>query len=86
MQKVGYDGTLMFEIARARLDEGDAAPEGARSAAADAEHVNGCCARLLRRVRPHMHVYIEDIGKHEGEEVTIKGGCTTAARAARFTS
>src|ERR1700737_2920308 len=21
----------------------------------------------------HMHVYIEDIGKHEGEEVTIKG-------------
>jgi hypothetical protein len=33
----------------------------------------------------HMHVYIEDIGKHEGEEVTIKGGCTTAS-AARSTS
>ena len=32
-----------------------------------------------------MHVYIEDIGKHEGEEVTIKGGCTTAS-AARSTS
>jgi hypothetical protein len=32
-----------------------------------------------------MHVYIEDIGKHEGEDVTSRGGCTIAARAARFT-
>src|SRR5262245_27145854 len=27
---------------------------------------------LLTRLHP-MHVYIEDIGKHEGEEVTLKG-------------
>ena len=30
-----------------------------------------------------MHVYIEEIGKHEGKRSRSRGGCTTAARAGR---
>ena len=70
MQKVGYDGTLMLEIAAH-------GSERKRSKKLDGQQ------RMERLFAPEgtartfgpkpMHVYIEDIGKHEGEEVTIKG-------------
>ena len=66
VQKVGYEGPLVFEVGQPRADEGDSAEARAR-ARADAI---GCSTE---QDASRMHVYIEDIGKHEGEEVTIKG-------------
>ena len=68
MQKVGYDGPLMFEIAAHGSAERDAG--GAQKARQRMERLLQTKCNANRTI---MHVYIEDIGRHEGEEVTIKG-------------
>ena len=91
VQKVGYDQTLLFEIAahgspkdtlvaaRRRAREAGTAAGGLVKHQADAGLQAFCMPRSRARTsmisseQRCMHVYIEDIGKHEGDEVTLKG-------------
>ena len=73
-QKVGYDGAWMFELAPA--DDWRAVLE--RAAAARGRRSSACCDSSSRHQRSrHLtmatHVYIERIGDHVGQTVTLKG-------------
>ena len=65
VQKVGFEGPLMLELAPHGSTKESAGPGEEGQAA------NGALAGGL--MTHTMHVYIEDIGRHEGDEVTIKG-------------
>ena len=79
LSKIGYAGPLVFELP----DHGDAERVAAsgRLAPDPASGDTGGLGRAVRPSRsrerahqPHpMHVYIEDIAKHEGQPVTITG-------------
>ena len=87
IQKVGYDGPLMFEIGRAGIGQRDAR----RGLKRRVSRMERFCWQTKRKKCNHestnatkktkqsrfvetiMHVYIEDIGAHVGEEITIKG-------------
>ena len=73
VQKVGYDGH-----AACSRSPRTGSPKETLAAGAPGTRSgwNGCCSSAMAEALMAtcaMHVYIEDIGRHEGEEVTIKG-------------
>ena len=88
MRKIGYDGTLIFEVAAHGAADGDAGAGARARAATDSATGRTCdCARTDSSdavdERP-MHVYIEDIAQaRRPGRSRSKAGCTTGARAGR---
>ena len=68
LQKVGYDGVLLLELAAGAGRDGDAGA-GARRARPRWTR----WSPSMTRPDDDDHVYIEDIAQHEGQSVTLKG-------------
>ena len=81
LQKVGYDGSWVFEVANTSNPRTVLEAHGPRARRArfgelrrhELRHLNLSPAHRSGAQPPTMHSYIKDIGSHVGETVTIKG-------------
>ena len=71
MQKIGYDGTYLMELANTSTPA--AVLEEARRARQRFERALAMIGRLTACPTADMIAYIEDIARHEGQAVTLRG-------------